>query len=273
MPTPPTCASAHARRRTSRGKKASTSSPAPSAAGARTPARRSSPASRCRKSGCTTASSTTCWSSARTSSPTQPAADALPPLAGGVISDDTLWACTTCGYCEAACPIELEHLPRFFRMRQHRVMMDGEFPHELKAVFAAYESQSNPWGLPADARADWARGTWRADRHHARAGEGTGLPVLRRICRILRSARPEGRPRHRRHPARGRGQVRHSRHGRNVDGGMRSPRRQRNAVPAAGRRRWSAPSTGSASRGSSRATRMRSTRCATNTRSLAAATR
>ncbi len=87
----------------------------------------------------------------------EPAADALPPLVGGVISEDTLWACTTCGYCEAACPIELEHLPRFFRMRQHRVMMDGEFPHELKAVFAAYESQSNPWGLPADTRADWTR--------------------------------------------------------------------------------------------------------------------
>ena len=83
--------------------------------------------------------------------------DALPPLVGDVIGEDTLWACTTCGYCEAACPIELEHLPRFFRMRQHRVMMDGEFPHELKAVFAAYESQSNPWGLSSDARADWAR--------------------------------------------------------------------------------------------------------------------
>jgi Fe-S oxidoreductase len=87
----------------------------------------------------------------------KPADDALPPLVGGVISEDTLWACTTCGYCEAACPIELEHLPRFFRMRQHRVMMDGEFPHELKAVFAAYESQGNPWGLSSDARADWAR--------------------------------------------------------------------------------------------------------------------
>ena len=83
--------------------------------------------------------------------------DALPPLVGDVIGEDTLWACTTCGYCEAACPIELEHLPRFFRMRQHRVMMDGAFPHELKAVFAAYESQSNPWGLSSDARADWAR--------------------------------------------------------------------------------------------------------------------
>jgi Fe-S oxidoreductase len=87
----------------------------------------------------------------------KPADDALPPLVGGVIGEDTLWACTTCGYCESACPIELEHLPRFFRMRQHRVMMDGEFPHELKAVFAAYESQGNPWGLSSDARADWAR--------------------------------------------------------------------------------------------------------------------
>jgi ferredoxin len=87
----------------------------------------------------------------------EPADDALPPLAGGVISEDTLWACTTCGYCETACPIELEHLPRFFRMRQHRVMMDGQFPHELKAVFAAYESQSNPWGFSSDTRADWAR--------------------------------------------------------------------------------------------------------------------
>jgi len=84
-------------------------------------------------------------------------ADSLPPLVDAVIAEDTLWACTTCGYCEAACPIELEHLPRFFRLRQHRVLMEGAFPHELKAVFEAYEAQSNPWGLPADTRADWAK--------------------------------------------------------------------------------------------------------------------
>ena len=85
------------------------------------------------------------------------ALEALPPLVPDVIGEDTLWACTTCGYCEAACPIELEHLPRFYRMRQHRVLMDGEFPHELKAVFHAYEVQGNAWGLPADTRGDWAR--------------------------------------------------------------------------------------------------------------------
>lgn len=85
------------------------------------------------------------------------AAESLPALVPAVVSEDALWACTTCGYCEAACPIELEHLPRLYKMRQHRVMMDGEFPHELKNVFHAYESAGNPWGLPADARGDWAR--------------------------------------------------------------------------------------------------------------------
>ncbi|HRD95284.1 MAG TPA: (Fe-S)-binding protein [Rubrivivax sp.] len=82
----------------------------------------------------------------------------LPALVGPVIGEETLWACTSCGYCEAACPIELEHLDKFFRLRQHQVMIAGEFPHELKNVFEAYESQGNPWGLPVQQRGDWAKG-------------------------------------------------------------------------------------------------------------------
>jgi Fe-S oxidoreductase len=81
----------------------------------------------------------------------------LPALIGSAISADTLWACTSCDYCEVACPIQLEHLPKFFRLRQRQVMMEGEFPHELNRVFAAYESQGNPWGLDAATRGDWAR--------------------------------------------------------------------------------------------------------------------
>jgi len=82
----------------------------------------------------------------------------LPALVGQVITEDTLWACTTCGYCEHACPIELEHLGKFFRLRQHQVMMEGAFPSELKTLFDNVESAGNPWGLPGDTRADWARG-------------------------------------------------------------------------------------------------------------------
>ncbi len=80
----------------------------------------------------------------------------LPALVGKVLSEDTLWACTTCGYCESACPISLEHLPRFFRLRQRQVMMEGEFPHELNRLFSAYESAGNPWGLDAGTRGNWA---------------------------------------------------------------------------------------------------------------------
>ncbi|HEX4885398.1 MAG TPA: (Fe-S)-binding protein [Casimicrobiaceae bacterium] len=88
--------------------------------------------------------------------PAKPDGETLPPLVPEVIGEDTLWSCTTCGYCEDACPIGLEHLPRFFRLRQQRVMMEGAFPHELKPVFEAYESQGNPWGLPVQARGEWA---------------------------------------------------------------------------------------------------------------------
>jgi Fe-S oxidoreductase len=78
-------------------------------------------------------------------------------LVGNVIKEDTLWACTTCGYCEAACPIELEHLPRIYKMRQNMVMMETEFPEALVKVFNNYEGQSNPWGVPANTRGDWAK--------------------------------------------------------------------------------------------------------------------
>jgi Fe-S oxidoreductase len=89
----------------------------------------------------------------------------LPALVGNVIAEETLWACTTCGYCESACPIELEHLDKFFRMRQHQVLIAGEFPHELKHLFEAVEAEGNPWGLPASERGSWA--------------EGLGVPVVR----------------------------------------------------------------------------------------------
>ena len=88
----------------------------------------------------------------------------LPALVGPVISEDTLWACTSCGYCEAACPIELEHLDKFFRMRQHQVMIAGEFPHELKKVFEAYESQGNPWGLQSRPARRLGRRAWSVPR-------------------------------------------------------------------------------------------------------------
>ena len=53
-------------------------------------------------------------------------------------------------------------------MRQHQVMIAGEFPHELKHLFEAYEAQGNPWGLPRRRARRLGARPRRAGRAHGR---------------------------------------------------------------------------------------------------------
>ena len=82
----------------------------------------------------------------------------LPPLVGenGVLPDETIWACTTCGWCEQACPVFIEHLPRIVDMRRHLVLMESRFPDEAARVFKGMEGQGNPWGMGSNRRAEWS---------------------------------------------------------------------------------------------------------------------
>jgi len=82
----------------------------------------------------------------------------LPPLVGdenGIIPDETVWACTTCGWCEQACPVFIEHLPRIVDMRRNLVLMESRFPEEAARVFKGMETQGNPWGMGSNRRAEW----------------------------------------------------------------------------------------------------------------------
>ena len=82
----------------------------------------------------------------------------LPDLVPNVVHPETIWACTTCGWCETACPVFIENIPRIVEMRRHEVLMKSEFPPEVTRVFRGMETQGNPWGLGASSRADWAQG-------------------------------------------------------------------------------------------------------------------
>jgi Fe-S oxidoreductase len=81
----------------------------------------------------------------------------LPPLVGegGVLPDETIWACTTCGWCEQACPVFIEQLPRIIDMRRNLVLMESRFPEEAARVFKGMEGQGNPWGMGSNRRAEW----------------------------------------------------------------------------------------------------------------------
>jgi len=74
------------------------------------------------------------------------------------ITNDILWACTTCRACEDICPVSNEHLNFIFEMRKHQVLMEASFPGEMQETFTSIENQSNPWGFAADSRADWCKG-------------------------------------------------------------------------------------------------------------------
>jgi Fe-S oxidoreductase/nitrate reductase gamma subunit len=78
-----------------------------------------------------------------------------PPLIGDVISEDVLWACTTCRSCMEHCPVYVEHVDKILDMRRYQVLMESQFPEELTTAFRGMEKNSNPWGLGFDTRADW----------------------------------------------------------------------------------------------------------------------
>jgi Fe-S oxidoreductase/nitrate reductase gamma subunit len=79
-------------------------------------------------------------------------------LAGDVISADTVWACTTCRWCEEACPLFISYVDRIVEMRRHLVLEQADFPGEAEPAFRGMEINGNPWQLAAETRADWARG-------------------------------------------------------------------------------------------------------------------
>src|SRR5947208_6474877 len=81
----------------------------------------------------------------------------MPPMVGegGVLPDETVWACTTCGWCEQACPVFIEQLPRIVDMRRNLVLMESRFPEEAARVFKGMEGQGNPWGMGSNRRAEW----------------------------------------------------------------------------------------------------------------------
>jgi Fe-S oxidoreductase len=79
-------------------------------------------------------------------------------IPGDVISEDTLWACTTCGWCEEGCPVLIENIPRIVDMRRYLVLTESRFPKEATAVFKGMENNSNPWAIASNKRQDWADG-------------------------------------------------------------------------------------------------------------------
>jgi len=80
------------------------------------------------------------------------------PLLEFALSPEAAWACTTCGACMQACPVQNEQMLDIIDIRRHQVMMQGEFPVQLQSAFRGMERASNPWGINHEQRMAWAEG-------------------------------------------------------------------------------------------------------------------
>lgn len=78
------------------------------------------------------------------------------PLVGGIYSEDEIWSCTTCGACEAECPLLVEYIDKIVDLRRGLVD-DGKVPQSLQKPLKALESRGNPFGKMEKKRGDWAK--------------------------------------------------------------------------------------------------------------------
>ena len=79
-------------------------------------------------------------------------------LLDNYITEEELWACTSCRACVQECPVSIDQLDIINEMKRNLVLMESRFPPEVQPAFDAMERYGSPWAFnPAD-RAAWAEG-------------------------------------------------------------------------------------------------------------------
>ncbi len=77
-------------------------------------------------------------------------------LVRNYISEEELWACTTCNACAQECPININHPSLIVEMRRYLFMEESAAPGELNTMFANIENNGAPWQYPPEDRLKWA---------------------------------------------------------------------------------------------------------------------
>lgn len=77
-------------------------------------------------------------------------------LVKNYISEEELWACTTCNACAEECPINMNHPSLIVDMRRYLFMEESAAPGELNNMFTNVENNGAPWQYPPEDRLKWA---------------------------------------------------------------------------------------------------------------------
>ncbi|MEC0665355.1 heterodisulfide reductase-related iron-sulfur binding cluster [Priestia flexa] len=78
-----------------------------------------------------------------------------PSLIGEVITEEEIWACTTCRNCEDQCPVMNEHVDKIIDLRRFLVLTEGKMDPDAQRAMTNIERQGNPWGLNRKEKETW----------------------------------------------------------------------------------------------------------------------
>ncbi|NRR93000.1 (Fe-S)-binding protein [Winogradskyella undariae] len=76
-------------------------------------------------------------------------------LLGDYITNEELWACTTCNACVEACPVSINPLSIIMDMRRYLVMEQSAAPTELNTMMTNIENNGAPWPYNQMDRLNW----------------------------------------------------------------------------------------------------------------------
>ena len=96
-------------------------------------------------------------------------------LLDNYITEEELWACTSCRACVQECPVSIDQLDIINELRRDLVLMESRFPPEIQPAFESLERNGSPWAFNPGDRGKWA--------------EGMDIPTMAEM--IERGERPE----------------------------------------------------------------------------------
>ncbi len=76
-------------------------------------------------------------------------------LLGDYITNEELWACTSCNACVEACPVSIDPLSIIMDMRQYLVMEQSAAPSDLNNMMGNIENNGAPWPFNQMDRLNW----------------------------------------------------------------------------------------------------------------------
>jgi Fe-S oxidoreductase len=71
------------------------------------------------------------------------------------ITEEEIWACTSCNACTNACPVNIDPLGIIIDLRRYLIMEESKSPESITVMFNNIENNGAPWAFSAADRMKW----------------------------------------------------------------------------------------------------------------------